>query len=331
LPFVPETLGHYQLLERIGAGALGEVFRARDTRVGRTVAIKRVPSALASDESRRRRLLDDARAASALSHPHVASLYEVGEENGQVFLAFEHVPGESLAKLIGGRPLNPRRALEIAIQAADALAEAHAAGIVHRDVRPDNIVVTQRGQAKLLDTGLAGFTGGGALRAKAATLPDIKDEVSHATFRYLSPEQALGEPVDHRSDIFSLGAVLYEMLTGKPAFDGASAPETIVAVAHATPAAPSTRSTGVPPALDAVVARALAKSLDRRYQAMAEMAAALREIAARLDASLSPGVDDGVSGAETDVAGEAPGSRSVVVVVAVLVVLAVLAWWLLSR
>jgi serine/threonine protein kinase len=141
-----------------------------------------------------------------------------------VFLVFEHVPGESLTKLIGGHPLNPRRALEIAIQAADALAEAHAAGIVHRDVRPDNIVVTPRGQAKLLDTGLAGFTGGGALRAKATSLPDTSDEVTAATFRYLSPEQALGEPVDDRSDIFSLGAVLYEMLTGKPAFDGGLGP-----------------------------------------------------------------------------------------------------------
>jgi eukaryotic-like serine/threonine-protein kinase len=329
--FVPETLSHYQLLERIGAGALGEVFRARDTRVGRTVAIKRVPSGLASDEVRRRRLLEDARAATALSHPHLATLYEAGEEHGQVFLVFEHVPGESLTRLIGGHPLNPRRALEIAIQSADALAEAHAAGIVHRDVRPDNIVVTPRGQAKLLDTGLAGFTGGGALRAKATSLPDTSDEVTAATFRYLSPEQALGEPVDHRTDIFSLGAVLYEMLTGRPAFDSASAPETIVAVVQATPAAPSGRSTGVPPELDAIVARALAKSLDGRYQSAAEMAAALREAAARLDASSAPAAEDGVSLAHADVPAEATSSRSVVVMVAVLLVLAVVAWVLLFR
>ena len=163
-----ESLGHYKILDRIGAGGMGEVYRARDTRLGRTVALKVLDPHVAGDPERRARFLQDARAAAALSHPNIAALYEIGEDQGQLFLVFEFVPGETLKTVIGGRPLNPRRAIDLAVQIADALADAHAEGIVHRDIKPDNIIVTPKGNAKILDFGLAAWTTGGAEREHAA-------------------------------------------------------------------------------------------------------------------------------------------------------------------
>ena len=150
-----ETLGQYRILDRIGAGGMGEVYRARDTRLGRTVAIKVLPATVAGEGERRERFLQEARATAALSHPNISALYEIGDENGQLYLVFEYVPGETLTAAIAGRPLNPRRALDLSIQMADAIADAHAAGIVHRDIKPDNILVTPKGHAKILDFGLA--------------------------------------------------------------------------------------------------------------------------------------------------------------------------------
>lgn len=322
---MPDTLGHYELLERIGAGALGEVFRARDTRVGRTVVIKRVPAGLASDPGRRAGLERAAHEAATLSHPHLARLYELGDDQGQLYLALEHVPGDALAVVTSGHALNVRRAVEIALQVADGLAEAHAAGIVHRDVNPANIVVTHRGQAKLLDMGLGGFTGGGAVRAKAALL-EAHEGVSSLRFRYLSPEEALGEPADHRSDLFALGAVLYEMLTGTPAFEAPDAAGTVVAVVQATPAPPSARNSEVPADLDAVVARALAKSLGGRYQTAAEMAAALRDVLETLEARTSAPDPTPLKAAKVSAGGG--GGRRLLLVVGLVVVLALVAWML---
>jgi len=262
-----ETLGQYKILERIGAGGIGDVFRARDTRFGRTVAIKVLSAAVADDPDRRERFLRDARAAATLSHPNIAALYEVGEDQGVVFLAFEFVPGEPLGAVIGGRPVNPRRAIDLAIQIADALADAHAAGILHRDIRPDTIIVTPKGNAKILDFGLAAWTGGGAERAAA----------------YVSPEQALGEHVDSRSDIFSLGIVLFEMLTGKLPFTGATPSAISVQIVQAPAPKPSSLNREVPPEVDDVVGKALAKSFDHRYESAATLAAELRSVAAVLD------------------------------------------------
>src|SRR5262245_31369032 len=196
-------LGHYKILERIGAGGMGEVYRARDMRLGRTVAIKVVPdrvvapagAAPGGDDVRRERFLRDARAAAALSHPNIAALYEIGEDHGQLFLVFEFVPGDSLRTVIAGRPMNPARATGMAVQIADALADAHAAGVIHRDINPDNIIVTPKGNAKVLDFGLAGWTAGGAERDGAAML-DTGPGAASRTVAYLSPEQALGEAVD---------------------------------------------------------------------------------------------------------------------------------------
>ena len=279
-------LGVYQLLERVGAGALGEVFRARDTVHGRTVAIKRVPSGLVADDAWCSALHDTAASLAAVSHPGVAMLYECGQSDGQMFLAQEFVPGQSLTKLLGGRPINARRAVDLAIEAADALAALHAAGHTHGDLRPDNIVVTQKGHVKLLDAGLARFTGGGAVHLTAsARLGSLPDEALPVV-RYLAPEQALGEGGDRRSDLFSLGLVLYEMLTGQPAFDRTGADETLLAIVRASVQAPSTRQASVPAGLDAVVARALAKPVDRRYQTASAFADDLRAAKSALEVGL---------------------------------------------
>src|SRR4029077_1780560 len=218
-----ETLGQYKILDRIGAGGMGEVYRARDTRLGRTVAIKVLAQDVANDPARRDRFLREARAAAALSHPNIAALYEIGEDQGQLFLAFEFVPGAPLSPVIGGRPLNTRRAVDFAIQIADALADAHAAGIVHRDIKPGNVIITPKDKAKVLDFGLATWTAGGHEREHAAHDAPVLVTTAGTTLgpvAYMSPEQALGEKVDHRTDIFSLGIVLFEMLTGRPPFAG---------------------------------------------------------------------------------------------------------------
>ena len=261
-----EMLGQYKILDRIGAGGLGEVYRARDTRLGRTVAVRVLAGDIAADPERRGLLLGEARLATALSHPNITALYEIGEEQGCVFLAYEFVPGETLTRVIAGRPLNPRRAIDLGVQIADALADAHAEGMVHRHITPDNIIVTPKGAAKILDYGLA---------AGMRRLPGAD--------RHMSPEQALGQEVDHRTDIFSFGLVLFEMLTGRSAFGGSTREAVAVQIVQAPAPSPSAINPALPRELDAIVAKALAKSLGQRYEAAATLAAELRSIGAILD------------------------------------------------
>jgi serine/threonine protein kinase len=286
---VSESVAHYQLLDKIGAGALGELFKARDTRLGRTVALRRVTGL--GDSGLKERLLAEARALTALSHPFVAALFDAGEDGGQVYLATEFVPGETLTRIVAGQPLHPRRAAELAAQIADGLAEAHARGFVHGDVRPDNVIVTPKGQAKLLELGLAPYTAGGTSRAAAAE-GRAAGPAPHAALRYLSPEQALGEKPDSRTDVFSLGAVLYTMLTGRAPFAADTADLLAIAVLQAKPVPPSHFNPEVPFELDAVVARAMMKSLDRRYQSAAEMAADLRAAAMMLEVRAGQAAED---------------------------------------
>jgi TolB-like protein len=280
---IGKDLGAYRILEKLGEGGMGEVYRARDTRLGRTVAIKVLAAAVAGDSERRERFLQEARATAALSHPNISALYEIGDENGQLYLVFEFVPGETLAAAIAGRPLNPRRALDLSIQMADAMADAHAAGIVHRDIKPDNVIVTPKGHAKILDFGLATWTSGGTEREQAATVVATAAGTTLGTVAYMSPEQALGEAVDERTDIFSLGIVLFEMLTGKLPFNGPTSTALALQIVQAAPPAPSSVNSLVPLELDPIVAKALAKNLDQRYESAATMAAELRTVAAILD------------------------------------------------
>lgn len=273
-------IGGYQLLERIGVGALGEVFRARDTVHGRTVLIKRVPAALTADEDRISLLRDTAMALAAVSHPGVAMVYECGDDDGQTFLAQEFVPGQTLSGLIAGRPLNVANAVDMAIRMGDALGALHAAGLTHGDLRPDNIVVTPKGHVKLLDAGLTAFTSGGAARASAGS--GAASGASRTVARYLAPEEALGEHGDRRADLFALGLVLYEMLTGRPAFDSRSADDTLLEVLRTSPGPPSAVNPKVPAELDTIVARSLSKAVDGRYQTAVEFADALRRVKSRL-------------------------------------------------
>ena len=282
-----ETLGHFKILDRIGAGGVGDVYRARDTRLGRTVAIKVLKAGVAGDPVRRSRFLQDAEAAAALSHPNIAALYEIGEDQDQLFLVFEFVPGETLKSVIAGRPLNPRRAIGHAVQIADALADAHAQGIVHRDICSGNVIITPKGNAKVLDFGLAAWTAGGAERDRAAQPPSTTAASAgtpHGTVAYMSPEQARGEQVDDRTDIFSLGVVMFEMLTGRLPFSAATPAALTRLIGEQAAPAPSAVNKSVPAELDTIVGQAMGKAVDQRPASAATLAAELRGLSATLAA-----------------------------------------------
>jgi TolB-like protein len=271
-----ETVGQYLILERIGAGGMGEVFRARDTRLGRTVALKMLPPHLSDDGDRRARFMREARAAASLSHPSITILFEVGEADGRLFLAFEYVPGQTLRRVLAEGPMHPKRAIPLAIQVADALADAHGAGIIHRDIKPDNIIVTPKGSAKVLDFGLASWTTGGEVRETAATQVDTGSSQVLGTIAYMSPEQALAQPLDARTDVFSVGVVLYEMLTGRNPFAAPTPAATLINILQASPEPPSRVNKDVPDAVDAIVMRMLARDVQARYGSAAVVASDLR-------------------------------------------------------
>jgi serine/threonine protein kinase len=291
---MPEAIAHYKVLGPLGTGGLGEVYRARDTRVGRTVAVKVLPTSITDSPDRVQALLDAATTASTVSHPNITALFDVGEDAGRRFLVFEFVPGDQLNALIEGRALNVRRAVELAIQLADALASAEAVDLAHGDIRPSNIVVTSKDRAKLMNFGLAAFTTGGSGRRTKAAM-------------YVAPEESAGPSGDIRSDLFSLGAVLFEMLTGRQRGQGL---------------APSSLNKTVPPELDRIVGRMLASNIDNRYQSAATVAAELRSIAAILEARATA----------EEAAFELPRRRrsqtGSVVVFGVLAVIAAIGFWL---
>ena len=209
-----QTIAHYNLLERLGTGALGEVYRARDLKYGRTVALMIPPPELISGPGRREKFLAQARAAQMLNHPNIATLFDVVDEGGQCYLAYEFAAGPSLRDEMAGRSVNLRRAIELAAQISDALAEGHSRGLIHSDLRPDNIVITPKGSPKILNFGLTAWTTSGQARAAAAS-PDGLGTDPQGVAGYLSPEQALGGTIDERSDVFSFGVLLQEMLTGQ--------------------------------------------------------------------------------------------------------------------
>lgn len=280
---LPTPIAHYNILDRMGEGGIGQVYRARDTKVGRTVALKIVSPAIAGDPARLRRLLDAVSAALALSHPNIATLWDAGEADGFHYLAYEFAAGRRLRDESAGVPMNPRRALDLAVQIADGVADAHSHGVIHGDLRPDTIVVTTKGSAKILDFGLAPWTNGGALRSRAARSPADLPADAVSVLAYLSPEQALGDAVDQRTDVFSLGTLTYELLTGRNPFAAASAADTIMNVIQGPIPPPSQVNAAVPKDLDAVIARALTRDLSQRQQSAAALAAELRTVAAVLD------------------------------------------------
>lgn len=277
-----ESFGQFKILERLGAGSLGELFRAFDTAHGRTVALRVIDPGLAGDPDRRPALLADARAVLSFDHPHVAALLEVVENGDRLALAHEYIVGQPLDALIAGRPLDPLVAISIAAQVAEALGAATAHGLTHRALDPGAIIVTTGDQAKVLDFGLARWTRRGQARARAAGAIESEgrasDEVPARAACYVSPEQALGAPGDARSDVFALGVIFYEMLTGEPPFVGATAAATALKIVQAPALPPSSHNPAVSVEADAIAARALAKSLDARYADGKAMAADLRAL-----------------------------------------------------
>ncbi len=277
------TLGHYRILEKLGQGGQATAYKAEDLRLGRPVVIKALRPELAATDAARRRFEREAFLCSALEHPNISALYDIGEDAGVRYLVMQYAEGSTLERFMAGRSLGTQATLALAIQVADALAVAHAHGIVHRDVKPSNVIVAPDGQAKVLDFGLAKMIGGdGVPGLPAGDASDTQVGVPHGTLGYGSPEQASGAPVDHRSDIFSLGVVIYEMLTGRRPFRGKHAIDVLHAVLHERPLPVSQVNPRVPPGLQAIVERALAKEPGDRFPSMAAMRDELRALQRRL-------------------------------------------------
>jgi predicted ATPase/predicted Ser/Thr protein kinase len=272
---VGRSIKHYNVLSLLGAGGMGEVYLAYDTRLDRNVALKILPPDIAKNDDRMQRFAEEARAASALNHPHVATIYDLDqdESHGIHFIAMEYVDGETLAAKIGQGQLDPSETIAIGIQIADALEVAHAAGVTHRDIKPGNIIVNSRGQAKLLDFGLA-------KRISPSKQPDAlalaRPELRMGTIQYMSPEQALGHPLDHRSDLFSFGVVLYEMATGSPPFSGKTPAEIVNAIINSQPDGIRALNDKVSRGFEFLVSQCLQKKREDRYQNASELLTDLR-------------------------------------------------------
>jgi non-specific serine/threonine protein kinase len=284
---VGDALGPYRVLDKLGAGGMGEVYRAEDVRLGRPVALKVLPTALKADPDSRARLLNEARAASLLRSPNIAVTYDIGEDGGADFIVMEYVEGQLLSVRVAEGPLPIREVIDVGVQVADALDEAHVRGIIHRDIKSANLMRTERGLIKVLDFGLAKFIPG-QRSGDRVTQPDVSIAgMVVGTISYMAPEQALGRAVDQRADLFSLGVVLYELATATMPFAGASPTEIIDRILHEAPVPPSALNASVPKAFDAVIARALEKSPTFRYQSARDMEADLRKISEEMERAFS--------------------------------------------
>ena len=273
-------LGPYEIQSAIGAGGMGEVYKARDTRLGRTVAIKVLPAGLSADPARHARFEREARAIAALSHPHICTLYDVGDYEGGMFLVMELLDGETLAARLRMGALPVDQVLTIAAQIADGLAAAHRQGVIHRDLKPGNVILTKSG-AKILDFGLAKLNAATGPEPAAQSSLQTQDPVTGAglllgTVPYMSPEQLQGKDVDARSDVFSFGALLYEMLAGRRAFDADSHAGIVAAILEREPPSLSSVQPVTPPGLDRLVRKCLAKDPEARWQAASDVADELR-------------------------------------------------------
>src|SRR5215831_13239119 len=283
-------LGRYEIRSKIGEGGMGEVYLARDTQLGRDVAVKVLPSSYADDAERLHRFEQEACAAGALNHPNILSILDVGTHDGSPYVVSELLEGQTLRQRTSGSSLPQRKAIDYALQIVHGLAAAHEKGIVHRDLKPDNLFITNDGRLKILDFGLAKLTGAGNTELSQTSIPTRRVDTDPGkvmgTVGYMSPEQVKGRPVDHRSDIFSFGAILYEMLSGRRAFHGESAAETMSAILKEDPPDLSETNQRISPALERLVNHCLEKNPEERFHSARDLAFALEALSGSTPTSI---------------------------------------------